>query len=758
MKKPFHALPTIRLAVILIAASVSCGAAAPAQPPPFSTLSAVRSLNNAQAAQALPVSFEATVTFYKNTDTDLFVQQGNDAIFVAFKSGAGLQAGDRVLVTGNTQASFRPIVNAKSVTFLRHGPAVAPIPATFGDLVSSRLDCRRVTIHALVRAADMVGASQPPGIYLHMLMDGGNIDAAINSTDNGALVRFLDAEVEIAGIATAKFDQRNQLTGARIDVQSLADVTIVKPATAVSSSLPVTPVENIFSTYRINDLSQRVRVQGTITYYQPGTTVVIQNGSESLWITTRTEEPLRVGDLADVTGFPQVRNSYLALTDAKVVDTGTQAPVQPLPVTWQQLGDGGNAFRLITSEGRVVRQIRKPAIDEYVLEAQGNVFSAVFRHPPYTDLTHSPTMRPIPVGTMVRVVGIGMFYTTDPFDGPVASDILLRSQDDIVVIAPPPLASERNLIFLVAGLLIVVFTVVARGWFIEHKVRRHTTALAQGEQQRSRILEDINGSRPLAEIIEEITKLASFRLNGAPFWCQIADGALLGAPPPNPEALRVVQSEIPSRSGPPLGTCFAAFHPTTRPRPIESVILALASELASLAINTRRLYSDLVRRSDFDQLTDVYNRFSLNQQLLKLIAKARNDASIFGLIYVDLDEFKQVNDLCGHLVGDLYLQEVAARMKRQLRSVDMLARLGGDEFAALVPQVHSRSDVEEIAQRIKHSFDEPFLIEGHLLHGSASIGISLYPEDGPTGDHLLNTADAAMYQDKHSRTPTLNKP
>jgi len=156
----------------------------------------------------------------------------------------------------------------------------------------------------------------------------------------------------------------------------------------------------------------------------------------------------------------------------------------------------------------------------------------------------------------------------------------------------------------------------------------------------------------------------------------------------------------------------------------------MATALSSLAIETSHLYNDLRRRSEFDLLTDTHNRFSLDKHLDILIEEARNAARIFGFIYIDLDEFKQVNDLYGHHVGDRYLQEVAVRMKRQLRSHDLLARQGGDEFAALVSQVRSRAEVEEIAGRLEHCLDEPFRIDGFTVMGSSSIGIALYPEDG----------------------------
>jgi diguanylate cyclase (GGDEF)-like protein len=158
-----------------------------------------------------------------------------------------------------------------------------------------------------------------------------------------------------------------------------------------------------------------------------------------------------------------------------------------------------------------------------------------------------------------------------------------------------------------------------------------------------------------------------------------------------------------------------------------------------------------VRRSELDLLTNVHNRRSLGERLDALIEEARQNASVFGLIYIDLDKFKPINDRYGHHVGDLFLQEVAQRMKQQLRSHDLLARLGGDEFAVLLPMVRNRTRIEEIALRLEHSFKEPFFVDGKYLHGSASFGYSIYPDDGATKDSLLSAADAAMYAAKNFR-------
>jgi len=733
----------------------------------LTSLRTIHALSNAQASHQLPVSFEATVTYYRGYERTLFVQDGDQAIYVQPKVKSQLSIGDRVLIKGTTHESFRPFVAATSITVVGHGSLPTPVPATFDQLIRAEFDCRLVTVRATVRSVDLIQSSDTSSISVKMRSDGGPIDAIIDSDDVNTLKNILDAEVEFTGAVSGHFDGKMQVTGILLHANSLSAIKVVKLAPKDAWDLPVTPMDEILRGYHVHNLTQRIRVHGTITYYQPGSAVVLQDGSRSLWIMTASIAPLRIGDQADATGFPDVHDGFLTLTGGEVLDRQISTPIAPRSVTWSELATSHHLFDLVSTEAQVLAENRSAAQDEYVLSAGGNLFSLIYRLPPPRSLqtVAPPALKHLALGSKVRIAGICIMGASNPFDTQVPFDILMRTTDDIITIGAPPLVSVGNLVRVVAVLLAIVLIVGVWGWILRMKVQhqtvtitkhaetearieRHNTQLAM---KRSRILEDINSSRPMPELIDAVTEMVAFSLDFPFCWCEMPDGVRLGNAPSNPQGLRSIRLDIPARAGGSLGTLFAATE-VDEPRPQdEASALEAGIRLATLAIETRRLYKDLVYRSEFDLLTDIHNRFSLDRYLEQLIEKAKVEDSIFGIVYIDLGEFKQVNDFYGHHVGDLYLQEVSMRMKRQLRSGDMLARLGGDEFAALVPVARSRSAIEEIAQRLERCFDAPFAVEGYVLRGGASVGVALYPEDGTSSDSLLSAADAAMYVAKHTK-------
>jgi diguanylate cyclase (GGDEF)-like protein len=722
-----------------------------AQTKPLSSVAAIHALTNSQASVALPVAFEANVTYYKKGDMDLFVQDGDTAIYVETSKTTNVFPGDRVLVVGHTRASFRPEIKADNVTVVGHGIMPAPDPATFKQHIHAQLDCKRVTVHALVRGMNSVTTGGLSFLYLDLLMEGGYVDAQVAEGGAETLGNLLDAEVEVTGAVAGKFDSKMQLAGILLEVPTVSDIHVVKRARSSPASLPLTPMDEILASTDIQDHTRRVRVSGTITYYQPGSALVLQDGPKSLWISTRYEKSLRLGDRASASGFPDVDNGSIILTQGEIQDSSVSSPILPIPVTSKELASGSRALELVSIEGRLLMSLRQSAQDEYVVVSDRHLFSAIYRHPARNIETLLPPMKQVPVGSRVRISGICILDRGEQFQGSQAFNILLRSSDDIALVAGPSLLSVRNLILLVGILLTALVVIGGRGWAIERRLRHKTAELASVAQWRSGILEDINASKSLIDILGKIVQLVSFKLKDAPCWCLLADGTRVGNRPVLSADLRVIDYQIASRPGAPLGTISVSLNSSAKTEDLEKEILPTAAGLAFLAIETDRLHCDLRYRSEFDLLTDTHNRFSLEKRLDQLLESAKSGAFSFGLIYIDLDGFKLVNDSYGHDVGDVYLREAVSRMKAQIRLGDMLARIGGDEFAVLVSRLAHVDSAKEVVRRLHHCFDAPFDVDGKQLIGSASFGISICPRDGLSKDRILKAADAAMYAAKDAR-------
>lgn len=170
---------------------------------------------------------------------------------------------------------------------------------------------------------------------------------------------------------------------------------------------------------------------------------------------------------------------------------------------------------------------------------------------------------------------------------------------------------------------------------------------------------------------------------------------------------------------------------------------------AAQDITGRKMLEEQLRRlSNYDTLTDLPNRVLLGDRTHQALAAAKRDMTRMALMYVDLDEFKPINDTFGHNTGDLLLKEAAKRMQDCVRASDTVARIGGDEFAVLLPAIETGQDAMVVAEKIRHALCRPFELGGHSIRISSSIGIAVYPENGSEEKALLNNADAAMYSAK----------
>lgn len=165
----------------------------------------------------------------------------------------------------------------------------------------------------------------------------------------------------------------------------------------------------------------------------------------------------------------------------------------------------------------------------------------------------------------------------------------------------------------------------------------------------------------------------------------------------------------------------------------------------------RKMTEELRHMAQHDPLTHLPNRALFSDRLQQVLAHAKRTGAQFAVMFLDLDDFKPVNDDYGHAVGDVLLQQVAIRLKALMRAEDTIGRVGGDEFVILISGLNGPESASGLMEKIRQAVDAPYVVEGHELKVSCSMGIAIYPDDGDDEITLCKHADTAMYRAKRAR-------
>ncbi len=194
------------------------------------------------------------------------------------------------------------------------------------------------------------------------------------------------------------------------------------------------------------------------------------------------------------------------------------------------------------------------------------------------------------------------------------------------------------------------------------------------------------------------------------------------------------------------------FHSEDRPflLPEEQDLINTITDDLGRWLERKQAERRIVEMATHDALTGLPNRHLLQDRIAQALAHGRRSQEQAAVLFIDLDHFKVINDTLGHDVGDLLLQEAAARLTAVIRNEDTAVRQGGDEFIVLLPNITNSLDAEAVAQKILDELTLPFCIHGKELHISGSIGIALFPDDGEDVRALLKTSDIAMYHAKEN--------
>ena len=179
-------------------------------------------------------------------------------------------------------------------------------------------------------------------------------------------------------------------------------------------------------------------------------------------------------------------------------------------------------------------------------------------------------------------------------------------------------------------------------------------------------------------------------------------------------------------------------------------VIQSLSDLTRVAVEYGRLYEEVVHRSQYDSLTGLPNRILLEDRLRQAMVVARRQGTLVAVCCIGLDRFKQINDSLGHDLGDAFFKLVSERLNLSIREIDTLARHSGDEFILALRDIAETADAARICHRLLKDLSAPYLVNGHSLTITASIGISVFPDHGDTSDLLLRNADMALQAAKHA--------
>ena len=194
-----------------------------------------------------------------------------------------------------------------------------------------------------------------------------------------------------------------------------------------------------------------------------------------------------------------------------------------------------------------------------------------------------------------------------------------------------------------------------------------------------------------------------------------------------------------------------SYSPSVRYTPDDKSLLEFVSTQVAAAIERKRTETEMLRMARYDGLTDLPNRTLFHDRMEMALRRAKRDKEHLALLYIDLNEFKDVNDTFGHEVGDFVLREVAHRLSASVRDSDTVGRMGGDEFTVLLTNIGGAPCARLVTDKIHAAIARPLELGGRAFSISASIGAAIYPEHGNNREQLFRRADAGMYAVKRAR-------
>jgi diguanylate cyclase (GGDEF)-like protein len=763
-------------------------------PPVLTSIASVRALSPAAAARGLPVRVTGIVTYANPFETDLFIQNGDGWIYVQQNKRYDLPLGSRVTVEGKTSASYNNQVEATSIEVVGRGTLPQAASLSYSEAVRRENDCRYVTLEGVVRAASYQTTAGSSLYLLRTEVDGKMVDIVVEEYPGFSPDRLLDATVRATGALGGTFDSSNdRIVGLRLNVSSSSMVQVVQPGDAETAGRHPVALAAMLNSNEILKDRHRIFTTGVVTLYDPGEMMVVQDGDTSLLVRTRQLDAVKMGQRVEVTGFLTVVDGVVGLDPGQFRILPGTKPVTPQSVTFADAMTGRYGERLVSIEGEVISQTREAHMDTLIVRSGDQVFQAVYRNAGSVPDPFPTYLR----GTQIRATGVCLVHLRGFWGAVESFQIHLRSPEDIAIVKPASWFTLEHLFDLLSGL--VGTLIIALGWglrmrrsvlvheqLLRHRSEQETArmaTMARLEQQRSHILELMNSFQPLPIVLSAIQEYADHmwpeaigyshvlvarklvlmtrshlpaellarldNIDPAHSYEACAEAVRSHAPVGPSPSRNAWSRPILSSRGEILGTMTFEGR-RGRPLDLKPEAFEFGCNLAAVAIDNRRLYEDVLHRSEHDQLTGLANRALVDRKLEDALAQAHANQRFAAVLYLDLDDFKSVNDSYTHRVGDAYLVEVAQRFRGCLRDNDTLGRVGGDEFIAVLTDLAKPEIARNVAARLVRIMDDPFVVEGHSIRRAVSVGLAVYPSPGGSAINITQIADHAMYAAKRA--------
>ncbi|HMG87143.1 MAG TPA: EAL domain-containing protein [Terracidiphilus sp.] len=696
---------------------------------------------------------QGVVTYYDTVAPNLFVQDSTGGIWVDLNGSTAKppSPGQVLDLRGIVNFGFSPYIQNPHWNVTGKSAPPKPRLISYDDAATGSFDGQWVQLDGVVRS--FVQQAEGNVLVIDVATPTGAFKVRVPGYQGPFPVQLIDAKVRFSGVCGASFNSRNQFVSFHIFMPSLDNLKVLQTAPKDPFAVPAIPIADVRRFSADLPVEHRVKVVGTVTARFPQQGIYMTDGTGGFYAESQDGSPIREGDQVEVIGFPAAGNFSPVLKSASFRPTGQHFSPTITPIIGRVALKGKFDAQLISITGTLTNHLQHLNQQILVVESDDHV---IFE----ADLAHSGSS-PLNIaeGSRISLTGI-CAVKADENGNPSEFEVVLRSPQDIQVLSSPTWLTPERAVYLLFGLTMATLAVIGWVFILRRRVHRQT---------------DIITAKLKNEMALEARYRNIFERNLTGLYIAEADGKLLDC---NDACARMLgyrgRHEL-------LGDSARAeqivqkFHETVADSSFTSATeqsferldgtqgWALCSLKAAggqndearifegslVDITERKLAEDRIQfLAYFDSLTNLPNRALVHDRLSRAISVAKRERQKLGVLHLDIDSFKVINDCLGHSRGDELLQSIAQRLQACAREEDTVARLGGDEFLVTLGPINSPADAAIVAERIANELKPAFNLNGNSLNVTCSIGISIFPDHGNDVETLIKNADAAMYASK----------